>query len=362
MKTARPASPFRVREGRLRRLVPLLALLLMAAAPPPGPAEAPEAHAARLLGELRQATGAAEWDPVKLLHVTARLGTAEETANEEAWLDLAGGRLLVSTDDGPGAGLAGFDGRTVWTAEIGTAVRSETGAARSDRLGDAFVQTLGWLRPSRVRPIYLRADTVGGRHCEVVQLTPEGSVPIELWLDRTSHLPVRAVEHGGASVQFSMWRKTQGVSLPWREEIATAGSEPHRLREITRVDVNPSFDPARFSAPASGPADFTFPREAASVELPMKLINGHVYIPARIGKLPLHMMFDTGSTLVLDHRRRSRPGWRPRSRAARCACPRSRSAGSRSGGRPRRCAICRGSPRSKVSRSTASSGPIWPGA
>jgi predicted aspartyl protease len=283
----------------------LLLFLSLPAAAAPQPVETPEAHAAKLLAAARDSAGGAAWDRVHSLHLVGKQQSGDETSDEDLWLDPNGGRFARALADGESAGRSGFDGSTAWVSDPDGSIRPETGTDRADRISELWWRSYEWARADRARATasWLRDENLAGRAADLLRVTPVGGSVLDVVLDHTSHLPVRVLAHragGDVSIRLSDWKRVDGVAVARRIEIEQQAATAAAIETIVTADANSHADAAQFAPPSSTQTDYTFPAETVSVELPMKVLNGHVFISASIAKNRLNFMFDTGSGAALD--------------------------------------------------------------
>jgi hypothetical protein len=267
--------------------------------------DSPDSRAEALLGAAAAATGGAVWDKVRQVHLTLKHQTGDDTADAELWLDPHQGADAEAIEEGPEAGRTGFDGRTAWAADADGAARSLKDTDRAEAISDAFWRSAGWIRPIRAPASaqWAREEGQGSHARDVVRVTPAEGVPLDFAFDRTNHLPQRIIFHrasGDETIHLSQWRKTDGISLPWHVEIERARDAPRVVETVTSAIASAAVDPKNFAVPTAPLVDWVFPGEAASAELPLKLLNGHLYIEARIAKTRLTMLYDTAEFSAID--------------------------------------------------------------
>jgi hypothetical protein len=242
---------------------------------------------------------------VRSLHLVGKRQSGDETSDEDLWLDPNGGRFARALADGESAGRSGFDGSISWVSDSDGSVRPETGADRADRISELWWRSYEWARADRARATasWSRQENLSGRAFDLLRVTPAGGSALDVALDHTSHLPFRIVAHragGDVSIRLSDWKRVDGVAVARRIEIEQPAATASEIETIVTAEANSRADAAQFAPPSSTQADYTFPAETVSVELPMKVLNGHVFISASIAKNRLNFMFDTGSGAVLD--------------------------------------------------------------
>src|SRR5262249_38063717 len=156
--------------------------------------------------------GGDAWDAVRALHTRGTVSTGGLQGPFEAWEEVGSGRSLTRFQLGPVEGAEGYDGDAPWSRDPsgeGVVERSTEGLEMAR--DEAYRTALGWWYPERW-PATMRAigeRTEAERRFDVVEITPEGGRPFELWIDRTSGLADRAIERGGIETSvttFADWR------------------------------------------------------------------------------------------------------------------------------------------------------------
>lgn len=232
---------------RLRRPIPLLALLLVAtlaasAAQAEGYSRAAEAVLARAFA----ATGGKSW---YLLRGWRETGQQDGRAYE-AWIDPLRYGLRSELREPDGLRIDGFNGQAVWqVAPDGaiTAVKDHPTLAKART--EAFFAANGFFFRGRFdgRGDHLGVHQLGGRSYDVLRVQPGGGEPRELWFDRKSHLLRRIVDRTGpqtGALQVSDYRKVGPVLIAFRiapEGGAKGGGETDPLvREREHVVFAPT--------------------------------------------------------------------------------------------------------------------------
>jgi len=282
---------------------------------------------AALLARFKEVTGGPAWDRLRTLHTRGKVETGGLAGTFETWEELGTGRGTSRFQLGPLSGAEGFDGVAPWAQDPSGEVTIQRGEeALEAARNEAYRTTLAWWYPERW-PAALRAlgeRREGRHHFSVVEITPRGGRPFELWMDLASGLPDRAVERGGVET-VTTWL------ADWRTvETAPSGSPPVRLPFFARtsngerkydvvaraeaVDVDPPLAGDAFAPPSRRADDFALEGDAGSVEMPITLRSNHVYVDVELGgrsgaKLgPLPMLFDSGGFNVVTPEVASRLG------------------------------------------------------
>jgi hypothetical protein len=261
---------------------------------------------AELLAEAKAATGGAAWDALRSQHSRVNIKAGDLRGSGERWASVTTGRSLLRYEIGPLTGLQGFDGLTVWSQDASGETRIESDRdTRELAANAAYRDRLAFWFPERQRAAieYARRDRADGIDYDVVRLTPEGGRAYEVWIDMLTHRIARLVEREGMATRteiYSDFRAVQGVTLPFR--VRTTRGDPRLDEEYTieAIEYNVALDGIEFGVPPPPPADVVFVPGKDSIDVPMQVRNGHMFIDVRLnGKGPFHMLFDAGGASVL---------------------------------------------------------------
>jgi hypothetical protein len=240
-------------RARFSGLLAAFALVLMAA--PAAAADDPAARGAELLAQAKAASGGANWDRLGGWHESGVAIVGDAQGSYDTWCDL---HRLGMANRHVLAGVAqsrGFDGATVWLVDATGAVRTtQTPQALAVARQGAYVSAWGFFFPDRfpAERIFIGTASADGADFDIVQATPDGGLPMELWIDRKSHLITRMVDRSGprtAVAVMSDFRTLDGVVTPFL--VAESDGDPKHTLElhIATLDFGP-IDPARFAPPA----------------------------------------------------------------------------------------------------------------
>ena len=234
------------------RNVTLAALLLVAAIAAGQARSAPtSAKAMMVLSAAKAATGGAAWDRIRGWHERGR----HDDVAYDTLLDFRSYRgRYASTRDGK-TRVHGFNGSLVWdVGSDGKLTTSRDPAAVADARLTSYFSTFAFFRPSEfpARFEYLGVQTEQGASFDVVRVTPEGVKPIEVWVDRSTHLPARLVDRSGPTpdvARSSDYREVGGVRQPFRIDDSDGNPAHAQTVEVDSVILEPlaphAFDPPR---------------------------------------------------------------------------------------------------------------------
>ena len=294
-------------DGKMMLHVACLLLALLAASPVQAAAAAEAEDAAAILARYKATTGADAWDRLRTRHVTGKLSAGGLSGVAEQWDDLRTGRTYGTYKLGPLSGAQGYDGSVVWTQD-------ESGQSRAEATQDAieasksaaYRTTFSFWYPDRIpgKVEYVRRESIDGREYDVLRMLPAGGRSFEVWVNRQTNLIDRLSEREATETRietYADYRDVGGVRMPFALRFSHGDPKYDQTFTVDAMEFNVPLDDVRFAQPSPPPADYIFPAKHASVEVPFKVYNGHIYVEVRInGKGPFLMLFDSGGANILE--------------------------------------------------------------
>jgi len=290
----------------LRRTISLLGLSLSLVALTPA-TRATEATAEELLDHSKAAQGGAAWDRLGALHLVGTLASGGITGRFASLTDVATGRFRDEYVLGPLRGANGWDGAEAWSQDSsGFSRRDGAETPRRTAVNEAYRRAQAWWSPGRggaeVKLLGERRE--GDATFQVVQLTPRGGRPFELWI-RPDGLFDRTVEvQGGQTITSHQtdWREVAGVKLPFEVRASNGDGVADHDQVVTleRVEVDVPAPATAFALPPAPPPDFGFARGRTATTVPFRVVNGHIYMDVKLdGKGPFRLLVDTGGVNIV---------------------------------------------------------------
>ena len=207
----------------------------------------------------------------------------------------------------PLGGGSGWDGRESWTLDqTGLVIVDGSVLGRSSAVNQAYFGNYDLWAPgyggASIRWGGSRSEK--GKNYDVLSVTPpKSSLPIEVWFDRATHLPVRMVQTAGPMVTTTTladFKPVDGLMIPYRVDTSTNTGDMTSFT-ANSVEANPPGGAAYFSAPNSSPHDFSMADGATQASVPVQIAENHVYLDVMLnGKGPFHFVLDTGGANVID--------------------------------------------------------------
>lgn len=213
----------------------------------------PATKAESIVAASKKATGGRSWDRLQAADESGFRGDAARPYRTRLNFLAYGMR----SDSGSGGTMMaqGFNGETVWRrGPDGRVARMTDAKARAEAILTAYISNNGYYFPRRfpARFEYLRQADEAGRLSDVLQITPAGSRPFEIWFDRRSKQVWRVIDRGDGApitVEASDYRPAGGVLVPYT--LIVTGPDGKRLDRITVMSVAfgpvdaSQFDPPR---------------------------------------------------------------------------------------------------------------------
>jgi hypothetical protein len=287
----------------LRGLTAIAASLLLANT---APASAQPAGTSTVDGVLRAssaALGIAALPKIQTLHQRGTAMLVGVSGTADSWTDLRSGAYAQYADAGPVGGGQGYDGAHAWNEDASGVVWDEGGlTARYAAINAVYMNRYLLWMPDRggatVASLGEKSDS--GRGYDVLEVTPKGSLPFELWLDASTHLPIRTIGTIGVStttVTYGDYRNVDGLRVPFSQTSDTDGNVT--TISATSTIANDPGAAARLRRPVEHVNDFTLP--SGTTTIPFELVDNHVALPVTIdGKGPFRFLFDTGGANIID--------------------------------------------------------------
>jgi hypothetical protein len=225
--------------------------------------------------------------------------------------DLKTGAFVEDTRADSIGEAKGFDGRIPWMRDLSGANTPQQGGDRIPlAVNEAYRIANLWWRPGYAGATITydgREQQADGKVLEHLTVTPRGGRPFGAWFDPNTHLLAEITEDRQffhTRTWLTDYRPERGLTVPHAITIDNGTGEANydRLR-LTTFQLEKTRPLADYSCPTAPPTGATIDGGAASVTLPFRLLNNHIYVAATVnGKGPYTFIVDTGGhTLVSPH-------------------------------------------------------------
>ena len=263
--------------------------------------------AGQILDAYKLAAGGSAWDNKVTMSSEFTLAAYGLTGTGHNIVDLKNGRSETDYQMGPAGGANGFDGTTPWDKDMsGTVTLQQGGDAQVLAINDAYRTSGKWWQPDRggAEIAYDGEKTEGGATFEVLTVTPKGGKPFDAWFDAKTHLLAKTVEKQGSQTvvtTMSDYRPVDGVLVYYKLVTDTGVGEKYlQTVTVTKAEFLGPQPDETYAPPKVTVADFSIAGGAARTEIPIRLVNNHIYGQAKVnGKGPFTFIFDTGGNNVV---------------------------------------------------------------
>ena len=287
----------------MRALAPSLAVLALAAAAHAQPL-APTADAVLAANQKAMAGRPASGT----LHAVYAWSGSGLTGTQTQDTDLASGAFV---DDQRAGGIRqgdGFDTHIPWMRDVSGANTPEQGGDKQElAIDDAYRRSNRWWTPGRggAAIAWLGRANREGRLADHLLVKPPGGKAFDAWFDADSHFLIEIDEDNEffhSRVLYQDWRSEHGVPLAHRiTNDPGQGPDAYEHLTLQTATVGPPRPLSAYARPDAPPPGGTIDGGAASVTLPFRLLNNHIYVQARVdGQGPFTFIVDSGGHTLIS--------------------------------------------------------------
>ena len=204
----------------------------------------------------------------------------------------------------------GYDGKTPWMRDISGANTAQEGGDRiPTAVNKAYRFANLWWRPDRggATIVYAGRETADGRTFDHLTITPKGGKRFDAWFDAETHLLDHIAEDRQffhTKTRYDDYRREGGLMLAHAVTFDVGlGADALESSKLTGFSVGPAQSLSVYSRPTAPPTGASIDGGAASVTVPFRLLNNHIYVAAKVnGKGPYTFLVDTGGHTLLSPR------------------------------------------------------------
>ena len=232
------------------------------------------------------------------------IGTHTEIA------DLATGAFVTAEQAGAIGEANGYDGAVPWQRDLSGANTAQQGGDRiAIAVNEAYRLANGWWRQGHggAAVAYVGREVADGRSRDHLTITPRGGKVFDAWFDAGTHLLAKIAEDRQffhTKTVYDDYRPEAGLMLPHTVIVDNgAGEASFDHLKLTRAAVGVTLPLAAYARPTAQPTGGSIDGGLASVTLPFRLLNNHIYVQATVnGKGPYNFIVDTGGHTLLSPR------------------------------------------------------------
>jgi hypothetical protein len=213
-----------------------------------------DTRADAIIARAKAAAGGPAWDRLQGWHERGAIERGGVTIDYEAWRGLDRPAALDQVSADGEWRTQGYDGRSTWSIDSSGSVTADTSAAAlAEAERNAYFSMYGYFFRDRFAAEWrwIGARAVKSGAYDVIEVKPQGAGPMDLWVDRRTHLVTAVVDADPAHPTISMlgeFHLVEGVLLPF-VVMQSAGAGPASVRHIRSYDFA-HVDPKRFAPPS----------------------------------------------------------------------------------------------------------------
>ena len=281
-------------------------VVVFAAGSAPGQSSS-DPRAANLINQSGAALHVAALRSIRIIHAKGNIVASGLSGSSDNWNEVGGMREVSRFSTPPLGGGSGWDGKESWTLDqSGLVIVDGSVLGRSSAVSQAYFSNYDLWTPGYGGAIVAWGGSKSekGKSYDVLTVTPpKSSLPMDVYFDRATHLPVKVVQTAGpmvTTVAVTDFKPIDGLMIPYRVDTSTNTGNSTSFT-ATSVEVNPSGGVAHLAAPESSPHDFSITNAATRASVPVQTAENHVYLDVMLnGEGPFHFALDTGGANVID--------------------------------------------------------------
>jgi hypothetical protein len=244
---------------------------------------------------------------IEVIHAAGSVVAAGLSGSDDNWNEMGGMREASLFSTPPLGGGSGWNGNESWNLDqTGLVIVDGSVLGRSTAVNQAYFGNYDLWTPGYggATVAWGGSKSEKGNSYDVLTVTPpKSSLPIDVWFDRATHLPVKVVQTAGPMVTIMTmadFKPVDGLLIPYRLDTSTNTGDSTSFT-ATSIEANPPAGAAHLAAPKSSPHDFSIADGATQASVPIQVSENHVYLDVMLnGKGPFHFELDTGGANVID--------------------------------------------------------------
>src|ERR1700729_3991078 len=181
---------------------------------------------------------------MKVIHAKGSVVANGLSGSGDTWNEMGGMRDAVLFSTPPLGGGNGWDGVENWNLDqTGLVIVDGSVLGRSSAINQAFVGNYDLWTPGYggATITWGGSKNQDGKSCDVLTVTPpNSSVPIDVWFDKATHLPVTVMQTAGpmiTTITMADFRPVQGLMIPYR--VDTSNMNGTTSFTVTSVEGDP---------------------------------------------------------------------------------------------------------------------------
>lgn len=202
----------------------------------------------------------------------------------------------------------GFDGKTAWMIDQNNQAMEISGSDRRSVINSLYIAGQSYLfenkYPGKVK--FWSDSEINGIKYFIFKAYPDGGDSIILHLNSVTRCIDIVQEYKdelSINTYLEDYRSLNGYMIPYILRTETSIPQLNSIFTLEKMEVNILLDGHIFEMPQQSRLDYSSITDADSVIVPIELINGHIFVLAKInGSKPAYFMLDSGAGMNVINR------------------------------------------------------------
>jgi virginiamycin B lyase len=193
-----------------------------------------------LFAQNRAAMGGSAWDGIAEINDSGTMTTPTGSGAYAQFVDIRSGDSKAFVSIGGYTTIFGYDSSGNWVLDGGQQRTFVTPAALKAARTERYVNRNGWWHPQSDPASFASLGTKqeNGKRYDVVVVTPDGGMPVTVWIDSATHLIAKRVTTDGGDVETThLFGYAAAKGLLFAHTLELVDNQDTRLVKMSVVSV-----------------------------------------------------------------------------------------------------------------------------
>jgi outer membrane lipoprotein-sorting protein len=238
-------------------------------------------------------------------YMEGKLEVASLKGSIKVWTEKPG-KSRTEVDLGVIKMTQGDNGKAQWVLDSNGKLQMITNpdsAAIKRRQLREYMQDFDYVDPnSKIFKVsYVGIQPVDGQRCYVIRIANTINNDVDTnFIDVKDFLLMKNISIAGeesSDSYYKDYRKVEGIMVPfWTKQVARQTGQVQEIT-LTKYESNPEIDPSLFKPPGETIKDYQFVNSDKAENIPFRLIDNHLFIPAIVDCHERMWVLDTGASM-----------------------------------------------------------------
>ena len=194
-----------------------------------------------------------------------------------------------------------YDGKTAWMIDQNGQVLEMTGNEKQKVINTAYMSGFSYLLPDRIpgKVIFVSDTLLSDTAFRIFEMYPEGGDSIRVFINSSTgriELTEEYIDEVMVKTFQEDFRTVQGVEFPFVYRVESTVPQLNSTMVFSELEINPPIPDSVFHLEAASKIDYQFPDKQDSVVVPIKFVNGHIFVMASVnGSKEVYFILDSGA-------------------------------------------------------------------